>query len=157
MPNDITILPGVYYEEEVTYELTGEGSKIPVFIGKTGNTIAQNETSNYKVNGTEVLKFTNITDVLKPIKKTGDDWKTKTGIINGEITHDTSGKPQIPAENELAQTIYDFYEESKLLQSGDVGVPYIYVIDIGTAIPRFFELCNCFAGERTILCCFACI
>ena len=133
MPNDITILPGVYYDEEVTYELTGEGSKIPVFIGKTGNTVAQNETSKYKLDGTEVLKFTNVTDVLKPVKKTGDDWKAKTGIINGEITYDASGKPQIPAVNELAQAIYDFYEESKLLQSGDVGVPYIYVIDIGTA------------------------
>ena len=132
MPNDITILPGVYYDEEVTYELTGEGSKIPVFIGKTGNTI-ESQTSKYKVDGTEIIKFTNITDVLKPVKQTGDDWKAKTGIINGELTYDNNGKPQIPAVNELAQTIYDFYEESKLLQSGDVGVPYIYVIDIGTA------------------------
>ena len=29
----ITKLPGVYYDENVTYELTGEGSKIPVIIG----------------------------------------------------------------------------------------------------------------------------
>ena len=122
-------LPGVYYGEEVTYELTGEGSKIPVFIGETGNTLtsAEQNTSNYKIDGSVALKFSNINDVLRPVVKTGDDWKDKTGI---------GGKDEygnlIPS-NKLANVIYDFYSEAKLLQSNDIGVPYLYVIDIGDA------------------------
>ena len=121
-------LPGVYYGEKVTYELTGEGSKIPIFIGKTGNTLTQEEqtTSKYKVDGSVALKFTNINDVLRPVKKTGDDWQTKTGIggknLDGELI----------TSNKLAMVINDFYEEAKLLQSNDIGVPHLYVIDVGT-------------------------
>ena len=113
----ITELPGVYYREKVTYELTGEGSKIPIFIGKTGNST----TSNYKVDGTQVLKFNNKNDALRAVVGTGDEWKSKTGI----------GTPS--ETNELATVINEFYEEARLLQSTDVGVPYIYVIDLGTA------------------------
>ena len=122
-------LPGVYYGEEVTYELTGKGSKIPVFIGETGNTLtsAEQNTSNYKIDGSVALKFSNINDVLRPVVKTGDDWKDKTGI-GGK---DEYGK-LIPS-NKLANVIYDFYSEAKLLQSNDIGVPYLYVIDIGDA------------------------
>ena len=118
----ITKLPGVYYKEKVTYELTGEGSKIPVFIGKTGNT----ETGNYKVDGTNILKFSNKIDALKPV--TGTDvtnngnvqkWNTITGI--GPVSD----------ENVLAKVINEFYDEAKLTQSSDIGVPYIYVVDIG--------------------------
>ena len=61
----ITKLPGVYYNENVTYELTGEGSKIPVIIGATGNAPAQGST--YKVDGTEIRKYTSWEEVNKPI------------------------------------------------------------------------------------------
>lgn len=57
----ITKLPGVYYDEKVTYELTGEGSKIPVIIGATGNS----GTETYKVDGTVIRKFTSWDDVNK--------------------------------------------------------------------------------------------
>ncbi len=116
-------LPGVYYNEEVTYELTGEGSKIPVFIGKTGNTSAQND--KYKVDGSVALKFTNINDVLRPVVKTGDDWESKTGI--GGV----DGNGELVASNKLANVINDFYDEAKLKQNNDIGVPYLYVIDVG--------------------------
>ena len=33
----ITKKPGVYFNETTEYELQGNGGKIPVFIGKTGN------------------------------------------------------------------------------------------------------------------------
>lgn len=120
-------LPGVYYGEQVTYELTGEGSKIPIFIGVTGNTLTQEEqtTSKYKIDGSIALKFTNINDVLRPIRKTGDDWEKETGI--GGI----DGNGDLITSNKLASTIYEFYEEAKLVQSNDIGVPYIYVIDVG--------------------------
>lgn len=131
MPNNTIKLPGVYYTENVTYELTGEGSKIPVFIGKTGNTA----TGNYKTNGTEILTFTGIADVLSPIVGTGDDWRTKTGILN-EFNLDEKGNVVIPETNELAKVIFEFYEEARLLQSSDIGVPYIYVVDLGNADDR---------------------
>lgn len=123
-------LPGVYYKERVTYEENGEGSKIPVFIGKTGNTVDTSTTDGhvpdeYKVDGTLILSFSNVTDALKPVIKSGADWKDKTGIGG----RDVSGN--IDANNELAQVINDFYEEAKLLQSTDIGVPNIYVIDVG--------------------------
>ena len=117
-------LPGVYYKERVTYELTGEGSKIPVFIGKTGNTVASGD--SYAVDGTMVLTFTNVNDALNPVVKSGEDWQNRTGIGGRNVDG------SIDATNELAQVINDFYEEAKLLQSSDIGVPRIYVIDVGT-------------------------
>lgn len=114
-------LPGVYYVEDVTYELNGSGSKIPVFIGKTGNTT----TSNYKVDGTEILEFNNATEVFRAVTGTGDDWKSKTGI--GAKNNDGT----IPSTNELGNVINEFYEEARLLQSTDIGVPKIYVVDVG--------------------------
>ena len=124
-------LPGVYYKEKVTYELSGDGSKIPIFIGVTGNST----TGNYKTDGTVVLKFKNRNDVFRAIA--GADvtengittaWQDATGIgatldSNGEITGDT---------NLLAHVIKEFYDEARLIQSSDIGVPYIYVIDVGT-------------------------
>ena len=58
-------ISGVYLDEEVDYELSGTGSKIPVFIGLTGNT----GTSAYPVDGTNVLKFTQYDDLNKAEKK----------------------------------------------------------------------------------------
>lgn len=111
----ITKLPGVYYDENVTYELSGEGSKIPVFIGVTNNT--QVEGSTYKTDGTQIRKFTGWDDVNNP------------------ITAEKPGIGQYPTEgttnNQLLKLLKEFFEESKLLINSDIGVPYIYVIDVG--------------------------
>ena len=120
----INELPGVYFKEKVTYELSGEGSKIPIFIGKTGNSA----NGNYKVDGSSYLKFTKISDALRAVQGTGDKWEEETGI--GKYLAD-DGKTIINANNELSKRIYEFYQESKLLQSTDIGVPHIYVIDVG--------------------------
>ena len=107
----ITKLPGVYYDEKVTYELTGEGSKIPVIIGATGNS----GTETYKVDGTVIRKFTGWDDVNKPT--TADT----PGI--GVWSEGTT--------NQLSQFLYEFFQEAKLQVNSDVGVPHIYVIDVG--------------------------
>lgn len=106
----ITRIPGVYLNEEVDYELSGTGSKIPIFIGLTGNT----GTASYKVDGTSILKFTQYDDLNKA---------TTAGGI-GAVTGDTS-------DNTLNLVLRKFYEEAALKQVDDIGVPYIYVIDVG--------------------------
>lgn len=161
-------LPGVYFKERVSYELSGEGSKIPIFIGKSGNSFETTTTSNsqsttegegedtpqttntqtqtaeikYKVDGTSYLKFERFSDALRPVVTT-DVSKTEGGVTTitkwdeatgvGEyVTYDANGLPVYHDENPLAKRIYEFHQESKLLQSTDIGVPYFYVIDVGT-------------------------
>ena len=114
----ITKLPGVYYNEKVTYELTGEGSKIPVIIGATGNAPAQGST--YKADGTEIRKYTSWEEVNKPITA------ENPGI--GVWSEGTS--------NKLSQFLYEFFKEARLLTNSDVGVPYIYVIDVGAGTAK---------------------
>ena len=111
----ITQLPGVYYDENVTYELTGEGSKIPVFIGVTNNT--QAEGSTYKVDGTQIRKYTSWEEVNT----------ATTASDPGIGVYPTDGE----TNNYLLQVLKDFFEEAKLQVNSDVGVPYIYVIDVG--------------------------
>ena len=106
----ITKIPGVYLNEEVDYELSGTGSKIPIWIGLTGNT----GTASYKVDGTSIMKFTQYDDLNKA---------TTAGGI-GAVTGDTS-------TNTLNLTLKQFFKESALKQVDDIGVPYIYVIDVG--------------------------
>ena len=106
----ITKIPGVYLNEEVDYELSGTGSKIPIWIGLTGNT----GTASYKVDGTSIMKFTSYDDLNKA---------TTAGGI-GAVTGDTS-------TNTLNLTLKQFFKESALKQVDDIGVPYIYVIDVG--------------------------
>lgn len=101
--------PGVYYNEDVTYELVGEGSKIPVFIGVSGNT----ETTGYKVDGTQINKYTNWEAVNKSTSEGG------VGVYEEGTT------------NELLKTLYEFFEEGAIQKVEDIGVPYIYVIDVG--------------------------
>jgi len=101
--------PGVYYNEDVTYELVGEGSKIPVFIGVSGNTA----TTNYKVDGSQINKYTSWEDVNKSTDKGG------VGVYTPNTT------------NELLKTLYEFFEEGAIETAEDIGVPYIYVIDVG--------------------------
>ena len=58
--------PGVYFDETTEYELEGNGGKIPVFIGKTGNSA----TTGYAVDGTQILKFKNYTEACRTIHTT---------------------------------------------------------------------------------------
>lgn len=189
-------LPGVYYKEELTYELDGDGSKIPVFIGVTNNKATYNFISyasetveeelghgvaqvTGETNGdySEIEVLTNVDNkefigqkyyVLTnastdnktryPLKVKNNDALTDTGMyvtisdahkvdgtqwirydgykyVNLPIEEGGLGKEnskgEVPTGNDLMQTIQEFYEESRLRTSTDVGVPYIYVIDIG--------------------------
>ncbi len=102
-------IPGVYLNEDVDYELSGVGSKIPVFIGKTGNA----GTGTYKVDGSVALKFSNY-----------DELNVAT----------TAGG--IGLDNELNKVLKNFFEEARLKQPDDIGVPHVYVIDVGAGTNR---------------------
>lgn len=102
-------IPGVYLNEDVDYELSGVGSKIPVFIGKTGNT----GSASYKVDGSVALKFTNYDDANKAITAGG-----------------------IGLDNDLNKILKNFFEEARLKQPDDIGVPYVYAIDVGAGTDR---------------------
>lgn len=102
-------IPGVYLNEDVDYELSGVGSKIPVFIGKTGNT----GTNDYKVDGSVALKFSNYDELNKAITAGG-----------------------IGLDNDLNKVLKNFFEEAKLKQPDDIGVPHVYVIDVGAGTSR---------------------
>lgn len=108
----ITKRPGVYYNETTEYELQGNGGKIPVFIGKTGNSAA----TGYKVDGTQILKFKNY----------GEACRT---IANGGIGTDTT-------TNALLGVLKDFFEEAEPKSAEDIGIPYIYVIDVGAGTSK---------------------
>lgn len=103
----ITKIPGVYYDENVEYELQNIGAKIPVIIGKTGNSAA----TGYKIDGTQINKFN------------GWDEVNRT-IANGGIGTDTTTNP-------VLAFLEKFFEESAPKYSGDLSVPYVYVIDVG--------------------------
>ena len=124
-------IPGVYLDEVVDYELSGVGSKIPVFIGKTGNS----GTAAYKVDGTVALKFTSYDELNK---------ETTAGGIG--------------LNNDLNKVLKEFFDEAKLKQPDDIGVPYVYVIDVGadtdrdawltaieTGFSKFLDLDRCYA------------
>ena len=102
-------IPGVYLDEVVDYELSGVGSKIPVFIGKTGNS----GTSAYKVDGSVALKFSSYDDLNKATTAGG-----------------------IGLTNDLNKVLKEFFDEAKLKQPDDIGVPYVYVIDVGAGTDR---------------------
>jgi len=108
----ITKRPGVYFNETTEYELQGNGGKIPVVIGKTGNEAA----TGYKVDGTQVLKFANFAEANRT-------------IANGGIGTD-------PTTNPVLAFLKDFFEEAEVKTSEDVGVPYVYVIDVGDATSK---------------------
>lgn len=108
----ITKRPGVYFTETTEYESQGNGGKIPVFIGKTGNSAA----TGYAVDGTQINKFANWTEVNR-------------SIANGGIGTDTTTNP-------LLATLKEFFEEAEVRTSEDVGVPHIYVIDVGAGTSK---------------------
>ena len=131
----INQLAGVYYKEEVTYELSGVGSKIPIFIGRTGNsettyTVAKTgETVTHKVDGTQFIRYDGYSKINKEISDGGIG--VEYHIENAGLENET--KVSHLGTNVLLKRIKEFYEEARLVGSGDIGVPYIYVIDIGTA------------------------
>ena len=108
----ITKRPGIYFTETTEYELQGNGGKIPVIIGKTGNSAA----TGYKVDGTQINKFNGWSEVNR-------------SIANGGIGTDTSTNP-------LLAFLKDFFEEAEPRTGEEVGVPYIYVIDVGAGTSK---------------------
>lgn len=126
----ITKLPGVYYNEQVTYELTGEGSKIPVIIGLTGNAA----TATYKVDGTVVRKYTGWDDVNKPLNASSPGICPAPTEENPDTTYDEESIKT--TNNQLARFLYQFFEEARLQVNSDLGVPYIYVIDVGAGTSK---------------------
>lgn len=108
----ITKRPGVYFNETTEYELQGNGGKIPVWIGKTGNTA----TTGYKVDGTQINKFSSWNEINR-------------SIANGGIGTDTTTNPLLAA-------LEEFFEEAEIQTTEDIGIPYIYVIDVGAGTSR---------------------
>lgn len=99
--------PGVYFDETTELELVGIGAKIPVVIGATGNT----GTQTYPVDGTNIQTFRNFDDANK-------------SIANGGIGTDTS-------TNKVLAFLEKFFEEAEPRTTEDLGVPFVYVIDVG--------------------------
>jgi len=104
--------PGIYYNESVETELIGTGAKIPIIIGKTGNT----GTEDYKVDGTTFLKFNNYAAANRT-------------IANGGIGTDTETNP-------VLAFLEEFFEEAAVTSNDQLGVPYVYVIDLGAATDK---------------------
>lgn len=199
-------LPGVYYKEDVSYELSGIGSKIPIFIGVSGNLpsysfISYNDenkttqfgygkvietgvteggytevevlsnsvdgfegnkyyvvsdavtdgTSIYQLysdagstgtglyvtiekhhvtDGTQAIKYESYNKIKVPIKDGGLGTET---TVTSEIDERTGKKIEVDnlVDNHLLKRIKEFYTEARLVSSGDIGVPHIYVIDVG--------------------------
>ena len=133
----ITDIPGVYYDENVTYELTGDGSKIPIIIGATGNTpIAEVKDENenittpaYKVDGSVIRKFYSWDEVNLPCNANNPGICPKTDAQHPDTSY--TDETIKTTNNQLAKFLYEFFEEAKLQYNNDIGVPYIYVIDVG--------------------------
>ena len=105
-------IPGLYYDETADYESSGSGAKIPVIIGKTGNSAA----TGYAVDGTQILKFSSFTEANRT-------------IANGGIGTDTSTNP-------VLAFLEEFFEEAEPKSTEDLGVPYVYVIDVGAGTTK---------------------
>ena len=120
----ISKIPGVYFSESAEYEFGGSGAKIPVFIGKTGNEAA----TRRPVDGTALLKYNSWEAVNK-------------SVANGGIGTDTEN-------NLLLTVIKDFFEEAEVKTTDDLGVPYIYVIDIGDGTVKQSWI-NAFSTAKT--------
>lgn len=113
--------PGVYFNENVDFELNGEGAKIPVFIGYTGNTGAKGE----------LQEFRRWSDINKAVE-------------NGGI-----GIYEEGTSNLLLKVLKDFYEEVEVTLSDDLGVSKVYVIDLGEAATKDAWL-NAFATAKSV-------
>ena len=100
----ITETPKVrYYESDSNPGLSGEGAQIPIFIGITGNSSP----------ATGIQKFKSYTAAERT-------------VANGGIGTD-------PATNPLLAVLKDFFAEGRKNEADDIGIPYVYVIDLGNA------------------------
>ena len=98
----ITETPKVrYYESDSNPGLSGEGAQIPIFIGITGNSSP----------ATGIQKFKSYTAAERT-------------VANGGIGTD-------PATNPLLAVLKDFFAEGRKNEADDIGIPYVYVIDLG--------------------------
>lgn len=98
----ITETPKVrYYESDSNPGLSGEGAQIPIFIGLTGNT-----------------------SPTVGIQKFKSYAAAERTITNGGIGTD-------PATNPLLAVLKDFFTEGRKNEAEDIGIPYVYVIDLG--------------------------
>ena len=98
----ITQTPGTTYSEvDTDPQANGTGAEIPIFIGISGN---NNPTPG-------VQKFKKYEDARKTVSEHG-------------IGTDVSTNPLLAA-------LKDFFEEAKKVNSDDIGIPYVYVIDLG--------------------------
>ena len=105
----ITQTPGITYNEiDTDPNANGIGAEIPIFIGISGNSTPYNG----------VQKF----------KKYEDACVVPTATTPGLGTSVTN--------NPLLATVKDFFEETKKVNSDDIGIPYIYVIDLGNIALR---------------------
>lgn len=91
------------YKEDSTSLQNGVGGEVPIIIGATTNESPSNN----------ILEFKNYRDA------------TKTPA-NGGIGPEATGNYMLPV-------IEDFFEESMKLMSDDIGIPHIFVKDLGTA------------------------
>lgn len=99
----ITQTPKVIYtESQSNPTVSGNGAEVPIFIGITGN---GSPTSG-------IQKFKNYDACAK-------------SVANGGIGTD-------PTTNPLLAVLKDFFAENIKINSEDLCVPYIYVIDLGT-------------------------
>lgn len=92
-----------YIETDSNPNLNGDGAEIPIFIGRTGN----------ESPASGIQKFTSYEACAKT-------------VANGGIGTDTTNNP-------LLAVLKDFFEESRKVNSSDITVPYVYVIDLGVA------------------------
>lgn len=104
-------IPGVYFTDIVESEPVKDGSKIPIFIGVTGNSTSAEG----------ILKFVSYDEA----KKT---------VANGGIGPEGNN-------NLLLKVIKEFYEENAKAGEGSIRVPYIYAIDLGTDLTDFATAC----------------
>lgn len=104
----INRIPSIKYTEVYTDENNnGEGARIPIIIGSSKNTVSTQE----------IKKYTSWEEINKP--------KSEGGL--GEYTG------VIGTDGELLTFLHDFYEEAVVEDSEEIGVPYIYVIDLGSS------------------------
>lgn len=98
--------PGVTYEEvDSNDNLIGNGSQIPIIIGKTPNA----------GDPTKILKFKNYD-------------QAKKSVANGGI----GPAPTTLTDNRTLAFLKDYFTEQAKLKAIDKGIPYVYVIDMGT-------------------------
>lgn len=90
------------YKEDVSALQKGDGGEVPIFIGATGN----------ESPSTNILELANYKEAIRT---------PAMGGIGPEAT-----------ANFMLTVIKDFFEETMKIQSEDIGVPHIFVKDLGT-------------------------